>query len=276
MLYSLREGIRRRVLVTTAVLSALLALLFGFACAIAFDSEPLSGSVGGIDPDEVTGATLQGLAMFGALFLGAVLAGFLCFGTVRGDAERGLLQPLVVRPVGRSALLLGRFAAAASIAGLYTFAAYSGAVLIVGVAGGYWPSSYVAVGLELVLGVVVVAALAVLGSVLLSAMANGIAVFMLLGSGLLFGLLSQIGEAIGSTRLERIGEVGSWALPFEALYQDALSRLAASSSGATRLVVELGPFGGARAAGLALVLWSLAYVVVAFAVAQALFARRDL
>ena len=43
-----------------------------------------------------------GLAMFGMLFLGAVLAVFLTLGAVRGDAERGLLQPLVVRPVSRA------------------------------------------------------------------------------------------------------------------------------------------------------------------------------
>ena len=56
---------------------------------------------------------LLGLAMFATLFLGVVLAVFLTLGVVCGDAERGLLQPLVVRPVGRSTLLLSRFLGAA-------------------------------------------------------------------------------------------------------------------------------------------------------------------
>ena len=47
--------------------------------------------------------------MFATLFLGVVLAVFLTLGVVSGDAERGLLQPLVVRPVGRATLLLSRF-----------------------------------------------------------------------------------------------------------------------------------------------------------------------
>jgi len=38
-----------------------------------------------------------GLAMFATLFLGAVLAVFLTLGVVRGDAESGLLQLIVVR-----------------------------------------------------------------------------------------------------------------------------------------------------------------------------------
>ena len=39
--------------------------------------------------------------MFATLFLGAILAVFLTFSAVRGDAERGLLQPLLVRPLPR-------------------------------------------------------------------------------------------------------------------------------------------------------------------------------
>jgi hypothetical protein len=55
----------------------------------------------GIDAHTFAASFLFGMAMFGTLFLGVVLAIFLTLGVVRGDAERGLLQPLVVRPVGR-------------------------------------------------------------------------------------------------------------------------------------------------------------------------------
>ena len=65
-----------------------------------------------IDARILFSATFFGLSMFGSLFLATVLAIFLTHAVVRGDAERGLLQPLVVRPVGRPAVLAGRFAAA--------------------------------------------------------------------------------------------------------------------------------------------------------------------
>ena len=67
----------------------------------------------------VAGATLLGLSMFATLFLGAILAVFLTLSAVRGDAERGLLQPLLVRPLPRGTLLLGRFVAAASVCVVY-------------------------------------------------------------------------------------------------------------------------------------------------------------
>ena len=66
----------------------------------------------GLDARTLAGATLLGLAMFGTLFLGAVLAVFLTLSAVRGDAETGLLQPLIVRPLGRRQYLAGRFLAA--------------------------------------------------------------------------------------------------------------------------------------------------------------------
>ena len=98
----------------------------------------------------------------------------------------------------------------------------------------------------------VIAALSLLGSVVLSTTANGIAVFMLFGAGLTAGLLGQIGEALGSHTLKDVAKVSSWLLPFEALYQAGLDGLTADTVGFTG-VIELGPFGGAQRAGAAAV-----------------------
>ena len=100
---------------------------------------------------------------------------------------------------------------------------------------------------------VVIAALALLGSVYLSATANGIAVFMIYGAGLAAGLLGEIGEAFSSQTLEQIAKVSSWLMPFEALYRAALAGLTADAAGFTDLAVELArrlrptrPVSGAR------------------------------
>ena len=141
----------------------------------------------GLDARTLAGATLLGLAMFGTLFLGAVLAVFLTLSAVRGDAETGLLQPLIVRPLGRRQYLAGRFLAAAAVAFTYVGVVYAGAVVITGIAGDWWPQSPVGAGLRLALAVVVVAALSLLGSIFLTATANGIGVLMIFGAGLLAG-----------------------------------------------------------------------------------------
>ncbi len=68
----------------------------------------------------------------------------------------------------------------------------------------------------------------------------------------------------------------SWALPFEALYQDGLQRLTLDSHGLTRFAVELGPFGGGQDYGALLPLWAAAYLVGVLALAAWGFGRKDL
>jgi ABC-type transport system involved in multi-copper enzyme maturation permease subunit len=276
--HALRESLRRRVFLVVLVLSV------GFLGLYAWGASELFDDVGdvrtaaadvGVDAETLIGANVLGLAMFTILFLGAVLATFLTLGAVRADAERGLLQPLIVRPLGRSAYLGGRLLAAAAVSATYVVVLFAACVVIVGLFG-WWPDRVLAPTLALAGGAVVLSAIALLGSVLLAATANGIAVFMVFGAGLTAGLLGQIGEALESRTLDRISEVAAWALPFEALYQHGLAQLTADAEGLTETVVNLGPFGGAQASGPALWPFAVVYVAAVFAAAAALFARRDL
>ncbi len=274
--YALREAVRRRVILVVVLLTLAFLGLYGLGCALTFNEVDALAVEDQIDDRVLAGSTLLGLSMFTTLFLGAVLAVFLTLGAVRGDAERGLLQPLVVRPLGRTSLLLGRFAGAAAVCAVYVALVYLGAVLITGITGDWWPDRGVAAGIGLVVAVVVIAAISLLGSIFLSSTANGIAVFMLFGAGLAAGLLGQIGDALAVQTLEDVAKVSSWLLPFEALYQAGLHGLTADTSGITGVIVQLGPFGGAQEAGSGLWLWTAAYLALIGAAARAAFARRDL
>ena len=274
--YALREAVRRRVILVVVFLTVCFLALYALGCAVTFHEVDSLGGGSEFDERVLTGSTLLGLAMFTTLFLGAVLAVFLTLGAVRGDAERGLLQPLVVRPVGRTSLLLGRFAGAAAVCALYVAVMYSAAMLITGISGDWWPDRGVGAGIGLVVAVVVIAAISLLGSIFLSSTANGIAVFMLFGAGLAAGLLGQIGDALAVQTLEDVATVSSWLLPFEALYQAGLHGLTADTSGITGVIVQLGPFGGAQEAGSGLWVWTVVYLALVGAGARAAFARRDL
>jgi Cu-processing system permease protein len=274
--YALREAVRRRVILVVLLLTVGFLALYGLGCAVTFDQVDSLAADDQLDDRVLAGSTLLGLAMFTILFLGTVLAVFLTLGAVRGDAERGLLQPLVVRPVGRTSLLLGRFAGAAAVCALYVAGVYAAAVVITGIAGDWWPDQPIGPGAGLVLAVVVVAAISLLGSIFLSSTANGIAVFMLFGAGLAAGLLGQIGDALAVQTLRDVAKVSSWVLPFEALYQSGLHGLTADTSGITGVIVKLGPFGGAQKAGAWLWVWTAAYLTLIAVAARAAFARRDL
>ena len=278
-LLGLQEAVRRRVFVVVAALTVAYLVLYGLGTWQAFESvdrDAGATSLAGVEPDIVAGATLLGLNMFGTLFLGTILAVFLTLGAVRGDAERGLLQPLLVRPVSRAEVLGARFAAAAIVCGAYVVVVFLVATVLTWALGGWWPDRVITPALGLAAAVAILCALSLAGSVFLASTANGIAVFMVFGAGLVAGLLGQIGEALGSNTLQNVASIASWALPFEALYQAALSALTTDTVGFTRLAIDLGPFGGAQDAGPWLWPWVVVYLGAVGFVAVRGFAARDL
>jgi Cu-processing system permease protein len=274
--YGLQEALRRKVFAVVLALTVLFLFLYWLGNHYVFGEVNQIVPPPGVDTRTFAGAFLFGLAMFATLFLGVVLAVFLTLGAVRGDGERGLLQPLVVRPLGRPAFLAARWAGSALVCVPYVLAVYFAALLITRATGHWTPDSVVVPALELAAGVVLVAALSLLGSVFLSGTANGIAVFMVFGCGLVSGLLSSIGHALPSHTLIHASKVAAWILPFEALYEDGLHGITKSTSGLTGFLLRLGPFGGAEAGGASLRLWTLGYFAVVAVVAMVAFARRDL
>jgi len=276
--YGFREAVRRKVFAVVLVLTAVFLFLFWLASHYVFTNLANISPPADVNVDTRTfaGAFLLGLAMFATLFLGVVLAVFLTLGVVSGDAERGLLQPLVVRPVGRTTLLLSRFLGASAVCVVYVLAVYGSALAIIDRTGHWLPPSSVAPGLELAGGVMIVIALSLLGSVVLSATANGIAVFMLFGAGLVSGLLGTIGHALSSHTIQHWSTIAAWALPFEALYQDGLRLISSNATGLTGFLLQLGPFGGAYVHGWQIRVWAAGYLVVALGLALLAFTRRDL
>ncbi|MBA3717786.1 MAG: ABC transporter permease [Actinobacteria bacterium] len=274
--YALQEAVRRRVFSVVLWLTTLFMALYGLALWQVFKRVADIHPPNGIEPRPFAGATVFGLSMFATMFLGVVLGVFLTLGVVGGDAERGLLQPLLVRPVSRTQLLLGRLVAAVAVCTVYVACVYTILLLMTGLIGGWWPDRIALPAVELAAGVATVAALSLLGSVFLSATANGIAVFIVFGAGLVAGLLGSIGEALGSGTLKTAAHVASWALPFEALYQDGLAKITEHTAGFASFILKLGPFGGAHAAGPLLGVWIAGYVLVVSALALAGFTRRDL
>ena len=276
--YSIAEAVRRRVFVIIVALTGVFLALYALGTVAIFNELENRQLDGGelIEETALTGGTLVGLGMFVIFFLGVVLAVFMTMSTVRGDAERGVLQPLAVRPLGRHAVLLGRLAAAGAVAAGYAAAVFGLVVVIVWAAGDWTPDHLLTPAIGLMGAVAIVTCLSVLGSVHLSTSANGIAIFMIFGAGLTAGLLNQIGEALDSDRLQEISDISAVVLPFEALYQAGLNELTSDTTGFTKVAINLGPFGGAEAAGVGTILWAVVYAAAAVFLALRGFARRDL
>jgi hypothetical protein len=139
----------------------------------------------------------------------------------------------------------------------YVACLYTAVLLIVHQAAGRWPDHIFGPGLALAAAVTMLVALSLLGSVFLSATANGIAVFTLYGAGLVSGLLASIGATLGAQTLLTISHDIEIALPFAGFYSAALHALGSNQTGFARVVVNLGPFGSSNARGAAFYVWAV-------------------
>ena len=277
--FALRESVRRRVFVVVALLTvAFLGALRPRRLAASRARWTSRPAPQGVDGEIVAGATLLGLAMFATLFLGAILAVFLTLGAVRGDAERGLLQPLLVRPLGArdvpARALRGR---GGRVRGLRVVRLprlgrdHRRASSTGGRTGCSCPRSRWRVG------VAVIAALALGGSVVLSSTANGIAIFMLFGAGLTAGLLgpdrrgAELGHARERLAHRVVGAAVRGALPDGAERRSRPTRSASPASRSTS-ARSAARRSSARCCGRTRVL----YLGAIGAVALWAFRRRDL
>lgn len=274
--YVLLEATRRRTFTTMTIITLLLLALFAWAVHELHVALADVASVPriGVDPQEFAAAQLAGIALFGIFFVGAVLGVLLNHAAIRGDAEQGLLQQVVARPIGRTVLLLTRFAVVGIVCAAYALATYLLAALALTTFGEWNPDSILAPGLWLALGVLVVCAITVVVSIFLPTSAAGILVFMLVGAGLGAGFVLELTQTVGSDSLDDVAGTVTWLLPFERCYQAAIS--AAAPSGANAQLLSIGPLTGGRDAGSMLLVWLIGWFTVVLAIGAALFGRRDL
>lgn len=260
-----REGIRNRWVLATTLLLAALALTLAL-----LGSAP-TGTVGVSRLDVVT-VSLASLT----IFLVPLIALLISHDAIAGEAERGTLLLLLAYPVGRTAVILGKFLGQLAILGFATTFGYGAAALVVGwnLGAAAWGAFAAMVAASVLLGAVFLA-LGLLASTLVRqrSTAGGIAIGLWLFFVLIYDM-AFLGLLVAS---------GGHSLP--PLLIDAL--LALNPTDAYRLLT-LGMAGTGSLTGIGalaghtaltppiLVAVLLAWTAAPLALATCVFARREL
>lgn len=272
---TLQEVISRRLVLWCAVLSVAFLALFtaGFAFLRGrFDDAP--------DPEGIVplfAATLVTvLGLYVVSFLASFLALFLSVGAVSSEADSGVLQAVLARPLRRRSWLLQRWGACAAIAIAYTVLMAGALLGIARLFSGYAPlDPWRAVGL-IAAEAVLLLTVGMLGSTRLSTLANGVVVFSLFGLAWLAGVIEFVGETIANRAMVNLGIAVSLFVPSDALWRGA-SYYAQSPSFVTEVLSEGGlPFSATSPPSAALLWWASGYVVLLLTLAVRAFAKRDL
>ena len=276
--FTLQEAVSRRLVLAGVLISvgylALFALGFRLAYGFALDNAATAQQRLGLS---VAFATLTLMGVYVVNYLASFLALFLSVGAVSGEIDAGTLHAVLARPVRRAEFLLGRWLGYAAILEVYILAMTSLVLLIArGVSGYEVPEPLPALALMLLEGVLLLT-LSLLGSTLLSTLANGVVVFTLLGLAWLAGVIEFIGRLLENQTMLDVGTAVSLLLPSDALWRGASYSLQSpallAATGAARAGV---PFFSNVPIATPLVVWAVGYVVVVLGAAMLTFNRRDL
>jgi ABC-type transport system involved in multi-copper enzyme maturation permease subunit len=214
---TMREALRRRLIAAFAAISVALVGLsaWGFD-RLSSGSRLTSGEVAEAVPQAFI------LFMFMFSFIVALSASAIASPAVAAEAESGVLQAVITRPVRRSDVLLGKWLGLAAI-----LAAYSAVVCGLQVAVVYWVSGYlppdpVAAAVFVFAEGAVLLTLVLLLSTRLSTLAAGVIGVALFGIAWLAGVVGTLGSAFNIAAMHDAGTVTSYLLPTDGLWHAAI------------------------------------------------------
>jgi ABC-type transport system involved in multi-copper enzyme maturation permease subunit len=284
-LFTFGEAWRKKVVIVAGLLTLCFLALYGTGLHFILGSDRVSFAEPATANFFIIIETifLFSMGVYLASFLVAGLAILSAVGTIAGEIENGTLYPLMVRPLSRRDLLLGKFFGLAAMLVIYAalfFLALAGMI--------YWQTGLVIPGLLPALGLftlkpLVLLSVTLLGTTWLTTLGNGVFAFGLYILSIIGGMIEQIGFLLGSTATLYIGVVTNLVLPADAIYRrlvaTVVDRIPAGNGQDLPFFNPqniLGPFGSHSTPSDGMLVYTFLYVVFMLAVAVRTFKRRDI
>jgi ABC-type transport system involved in multi-copper enzyme maturation permease subunit len=284
-----KEMLRKRVVLLTLIATLIFLIAFWFlsrSIGMEFSNTDLdAGSMEHMINQYKGGTIVLIIGFFLASFVLAFLAIFSSVSVIAGEAEQGVLQALIPRPITRAHFYLGRWIGFVSLGIGYALLLF---LAILGVAEIHTsvpasPESLAKAFLLFASVVPLLVSLSMLGSCYMSAMGNGVLMTMLYGAGWLGGMLNKIAEMGVSVRSEAtmrmIGGLLDMAMPADALQRRMLTEMFSLDKLQPFInlaELDLGPFGLMGAPSNTFLLYTLGYLVLFLFLGIRAFRKKDL
>ncbi|WP_046213205.1 ABC transporter permease [Paenibacillus wulumuqiensis] len=190
-----KELLRKKVLLMTVLMTVLFLIVFWFIARTIGASEMMNSSPSAQLVEQFAqGAALLTLGFFFGSFILAFLVIFSSFSAISGEAETGIMQSMLTRPIPRWKWYLGRWLGYALFGILYALILYISIVVIADIHANVPKDIWVHIQSYLLfaLTVPVLVTLSLLGSTSFSAIGNGVFMTMLYGAGWLGGMVEKV------------------------------------------------------------------------------------
>jgi ABC-type transport system involved in multi-copper enzyme maturation permease subunit len=261
---------RRRRIVLAAVLCGL-AFIAIFATAVYFLPDRSGSQANQLFVRfQLQAMTLAGL--YAVNFLAVAFSVMLPVDSLSGEIASGVIQTVAAKPVRRVDILLGKWIVYWLMLAAYILLMVGGIVGSMWILKGFLQQNLLpALGL-MQLEVSVLISITIAGGVRFSTVTNGIVAFGFYALAFIGGWVEQIGVVLGNAASRYIGTAISLVSPVDALWRLAMHSLVPP----VLTPVQVTPFSSASVPSMAMVWWSVAYVVAVMALATRGFQRRAL
>ncbi len=267
---TIRETQRRRILWIGALMGVAFLIIFGVG--FHFIYEDIVRHVSGEELlFPLRFLTLAGL--YATNFLVVMVAVLISVATISGEIESHTIESLLTKPIGRWALIAGKWLGYAAIIFVFVLLLPGGVMLIVYLRSGFALEN-IAAGLVLIyLEGLVALSVSMAGGTRLSTLANGALAFMLFGIAFIGGWVEQIGAILRNETAVDIGILTSLIMPTEILWKKASALF---EPGLVSGFEFAGPFSVSSQPSDLMIAYAVVYIVILMLLALWLFSTRDL
>jgi len=271
-----REAARRRILLAALILGLMFLVVYALGFHyISRDIEKELSTMGLLQLNEMRNFMLMA-GMYVVNFLTVMMTVLTSVDTLSGEILSGTIHTLVSKPIRRWEIVFGKWLGFVGMLTLYLLMMGGGVMGYIYLRSGYSaPNPWSALAL-MWLNSLVLLSVSLLGGTRLSTLANGVMVFGLYGVAFIGGWIEQIGSFAGNLSAGQttvnIGILTSLVMPSEALWKRAAHELQSP------LVAALGfsPFAAGSYPSLAMIIYSVLFMMTAVGLAVRLFSQRDL
>jgi len=272
-LLTIKEVIRRRIMLVTIVLAVAFLALYG--TGVHYGYKDMGGSHYAGPMQALIAPMFLSIGLYFGSFIVAFLAVMAAVGAISGEIESGIIHAVVPRPVRRSEIILGKFLGYSLMLSSFASLFFISVLLIVHYNTGLNTSvSAGTIGL-FCLQPVILLAVTMFGTTFLSTLANGIGCFMLYAVGVVGGMLEQIGHFANSQFLVNTGIISSLVMPADSVYRKIVYTLL-SAPDASFSSMMMGPFGSVSEPSVWMLVYTVIYIMVFLTLALMVFSKRDI
>ncbi len=271
-----REASRRKILLAALILGV--AFVAIFSIGFHFVIQDIKNSIRPtalLEFNEVSNFLMMA-GLYVVNFLTVMMAVLTSVDTLAGEISSGTIHTIVAKPIHRWEIVTGKWIGFAGMLTLYQILMAGGVMAGVYLQTGYLPPNPFGALALLWLNALLLLTVSLLGGSILSTLANGVMVFGLFGIAFLGGWIEQIGTLINNSSASQtavnIGVITSLLLPSEALWRRAAYEMQSPLVAA----VGFSPFFSTSIPSVAMVIYAVIYLIIAFLLALRMFNKRDL